>query len=80
MRCRADNVWPVWCLRPCRIIGNVVKFRNVPNAVRWTGLQLPLAQGAGKAQARKKPSQKTGQTKPERGMVNPQSVSMTGDP
>ena len=25
-----------------RRIGNAVKFRNVPNAVRWTGRHLPL--------------------------------------
>ncbi len=62
----------------CGIIGNAVQIRSVPNAVRWTGLQGPLAQ-AGKVQFRVKPSQKTGQTKPGRRMVSLRPVSLLGD-
>lgn len=58
------------------IIGNAVQLRDVPNAVRWTGPQMPLAGRFGKVWFWLKPSQKTGQTKPGRAMAGAGPVSV----
>ena len=60
------------------IIGNAVQLRDVPNAVRWTVPQMPLAGRFGKVWFWLKPSQKTGQTKPGRAMAGAGPVSVQG--
>lgn len=69
----------VWCHAQAGRIGNVVQFHNVPNAVRWRGPQMPLAARLGKARLRRKPSQKTGQTKPEPPKAGGGSVFRQGE-
>lgn len=75
LRYRAE----VWCRAQAGRIGNVVQFHNVPNAVRWKGSQMPLAARLGKARLRRKPSQKTGQTKPEPPKAGGGSVFRQGE-